>query len=53
MLENILKLDGAQELTKNSQKNIKGGDPLFPIEEFCMIATLVDGEIVMVCGPCE
>jgi len=25
MLKNILKLDGAQELTKNKQKSIKGG----------------------------
>jgi hypothetical protein len=25
MLKNILKLDGAQKLTKNEQKSIKGG----------------------------
>jgi len=30
MLKNILKLEGAQELTKNEQKSIKGG-----ITEIC------------------
>jgi hypothetical protein len=29
MLKNILKLNGAQELTKNEQKSIKGGKACF------------------------
>ena len=28
MLKNILNLEGAQKLTKNEQKNIKGGIPV-------------------------
>jgi hypothetical protein len=33
MLKNILKLDGAQKLTKNEQKSIKGG--VNPSEPIC------------------
>ncbi len=30
MLKSILKLNGAQQLSKNEQKNISGGGPYFP-----------------------
>ena len=35
MLKNILKLDGAQKLSKNEQKSINGGGPGLPNGSFC------------------
>ncbi|WP_310555799.1 hypothetical protein [Flavobacterium sp.] len=35
MLKNILKLDGAQQLTKNEQKTIQGGKILCKVDGVC------------------
>ena len=48
MLKNILKLDGAQELAKNTQKNINGGGA----PEYCMFSAVINGQIVTVCALC-
>jgi hypothetical protein len=40
MLKNILKLEGAQKLTKNEQKSIKGGGlPTCPVGERAKLCT--------------
>ena len=49
MLKNILKLEGAQELTKNEQKSIKGGlacrtdDGWCPSGTICCYNDMYDG----------
>jgi hypothetical protein len=52
MLKNILKLEGAQKLTKNEQKSIKGGNaPLCPDGE-CAMRVFESGRWIWICEPC-
>ncbi len=40
MLKNILKLEGAQQLSRNEQKNISGGAPAPAIVCYCLDGSL-------------
>jgi hypothetical protein len=52
MLKNILKLEGAQKLTKNEQKSIKGAGAPICDDGYCAVRYTVNGKTVWRCEPC-
>jgi hypothetical protein len=52
MLKNILKLEGAQELTKNEQKSIKGSNAPLCNDGLCAIRVKENGRWSWRCLPC-
>jgi hypothetical protein len=52
MLRNISKLEGAQELTKNEQKSIKGSNAPLCDDGFCAARVKENGIWVWRCLPC-
>ena len=52
MLKNILKLEGAQKLTKNEQKNIKGAGASICDDGFCAARVKENGIWLWRCLPC-
>jgi hypothetical protein len=52
MLKNILKLEGAQELTKNEKKSIKGSYAPLCDEGLCAVRVRENGIMTWNCIPC-
>ncbi len=52
MLKNILDLEGAQKLTKNEQKGIKGGKAPICDEGYCAVRYTINSKSEWRCDPC-